>query len=174
MLDLMTALGHDRFSLAGHDRGGRVAYRLALDHPGRLSRLAVLDILPTFEVWERMNKEAGMRSYHWLFLVQPAPLPERLIGRDPDFYLQHLFNRWAGARDALDPASVASARHFRKPSVIEATCDDCRRASVDVRSTIGPIARWAADFLPDARALWEAIPAGKACATARRLAAVGR
>jgi haloacetate dehalogenase len=134
MIEVMTALGHPRFSIAGHDRGGRVAYRLALDHPDRVVRLAVLDILPTFEVWQRMNKDAAMRSYHWLFLAQPAPLPERLIGIDPDFYLQHLLNRWAGSPDALDPAAVAEyARHFRKPSVIGATCEDYRAgASVDL------------------------------------------
>jgi haloacetate dehalogenase len=134
MTGLMTALGHPRFSIAGHDRGGRVAYRLALDHPDRVVRLAVLDILPTFEVWQRMNNEAAMRSYHWLFLAQPAPLPERLIGLDPDFYLRHLLNRWAGSQEALDPAAVAEyARHFRKPSVIGATCEDYRAgASVDL------------------------------------------
>jgi haloacetate dehalogenase len=133
MIALMTALGHPRFSIAGHDRGGRVAYRLALDHPERVVRLAALDILPTFEVWQRMNKDAAMRSYHWLFLAQPAPLPEHLIGLDPEFYLRHLLNRWAGAADVLDPAAVAEyARQFRKPSVIEATCEDYRAgASVD-------------------------------------------
>jgi haloacetate dehalogenase len=134
MAELMEALGHPRFSIAGHDRGGRVAYRLALDRPERVDRVAALDILPTFEVWQRMNKDAAMRSYHWLFLAQPAPLPEQLIGRDPDFYLLHLLNRWAGSPDALDPASIAEyARYFRKPSVIEATCEDYRAgATVDL------------------------------------------
>jgi haloacetate dehalogenase len=134
MVSLMEALGHPRFSIAGHDRGGRVAYRLALDRPERVARVAALDILPTFEVWQRMNRDAAMRSYHWLFLAQPAPLPEQLIGRDPDFYLLHLLNRWAGAPAALDPASIAEyARHFRKPSVIEATCEDYRAgATVDL------------------------------------------
>jgi len=133
MIEVMTALGHSHFAIAGHDRGGRVAYRLALDHPERVVRLAALDILPTFEVWQRMNKDAAMRSYHWLFLAQPAPLPEHLIGLDPDFYLQHLLRRWAGSPDALDPAAVNEyARHFRKPSVIEATCEDYRAGeSVD-------------------------------------------
>jgi haloacetate dehalogenase len=134
MIELMTALGHSRFAIAGHDRGGRVAYRLALDRPERVVRVAALDILPTFEVWQRMNRDAAMRSYHWLFLAQPAPLPEHFIGLDPDFYLLHLLNRWAGSPDVLDPASVAEyARHFRKPSVIEATCEDYRAgASVDL------------------------------------------
>ena len=132
--DLMTAFGHARFFVAGHDRGGRVAYRLALDRPDRVARLALLDILPTFDVWDRMDHRAALGSYHWLFLAQPAPTPERLIGADPDYFLRHLLDRWAGRPDALDRAAVAEyARHFRKPSVIEATCEDYRAgASVDL------------------------------------------
>jgi haloacetate dehalogenase len=131
---IMTALGHGQFLLAGHDRGGRVGYRLALDHPERVRRFAALDILPTLDVWERMDKDSALRTYHWLFLAQPAPLPERLIGRDPEFYLRHLLDRWAGRSDALDPAAVAEyVRHFRKPSVIEAGCEDYRAgATVDL------------------------------------------
>ncbi len=134
MVEIMAALGHERFMLAGHDRGGRVAYRLALDHPARVSRFAALDILPTLDVWERMDKDAALGTYRWLFLAQPAPLPERLIGRDPEFYLRHLLDRWAGRSEALDPAAVAEyIRHFRKPSVIEATCEDYRAgATVDL------------------------------------------
>jgi haloacetate dehalogenase len=134
MIAVMAALGHERFFVAGHDRGGRVAYRLALDHPERIARLAVLDILPTFDVWERMNTEAALRSYHWLFLAQPAPLPERLIGHDPDFYLRHLLDRWAGRPEALDSAAIAEySRHFRKPSVIEAMCEDYRAGATTDR-----------------------------------------
>jgi haloacetate dehalogenase len=134
MAEIMTALGHERFMLAGHDRGGRVAYRLALDHAGRVSRFAAIDIIPTLDVWQRMDKDAALRTYHWLFLAQPAPLPERLIARDPEFYLRHLLDRWAGRSGALDPAAVAEyLRHFRKPSVIEATCEDYRAgATVDL------------------------------------------
>jgi haloacetate dehalogenase len=76
IIEAMEQLGHVHFALAGHDRGGRVAYRLALDHPGRLSKLAVLDILPTFD-WERMNRLYALKIYHWTFLAQPFPLPER-------------------------------------------------------------------------------------------------
>jgi haloacetate dehalogenase len=134
MVELMTALGHERFLLAGHDRGGRVAYRLALDHPERVSRFAAIDILPTLDVWEQMDKDAALHTYHWLFLAQPAPLPERLIGHDPEFYLRHLLDRWAGRREALEPAAVAEyIRHFRKPAVIEAGCEDYRAgATVDL------------------------------------------
>jgi haloacetate dehalogenase len=130
----MGALGHDRFFVAGHDRGARVGYRLALDRPECVARLAVLDILPTFDVWAQMSMKAALSSYHWPFLAQPAPLPERLIGHDPDFYLHHLLERWAGRAHALDSAAVAEyERHFRKPSVIEAACEDYRAgASVDL------------------------------------------
>ncbi len=79
MIEAMEQLGHVHFALAGHDRGGRVSYRLALDHPGRLSKLAVLDILPTYDYWERMNRLYALKIYHWAFLAQPAPFPETLI-----------------------------------------------------------------------------------------------
>lgn len=134
MVAVMTALRHEQFLLAGHDRGGRVAYRLALDHPEQVTRLAAVDIIPTVDVWEGMDKDAALSTYHWPFLAQPAPLPERLIGSDPEFYLLHLLDRWAGQRDALSTDAVAEyIRHFRKPSVIEATCEDYRAGmSVDL------------------------------------------
>jgi haloacetate dehalogenase len=133
MVELMSLLGHDRFLLAGHDRGGRVAYRLALDFPERVSKLAVIDIIPTFDVWEKMNKESALGTYHWLFLAQPAPMPEKLIGQNVEFYLRHLLSRWAGDVEALQPEAIAEyIRHFQKPSVIEATCEDYRSgATVD-------------------------------------------
>jgi haloacetate dehalogenase len=134
MIEVMTLLGHERFFVAGHDRGARVAYRLALDSPNAVGRLAVLDIAPTLDMWDGMNRDQGLGSYHWLFLAQPPPLPERLIGRDPDFYLHHLLDRWAGRPDALHPAAVAHyQRHFRKQSVIQAVCEDYRAgATVDL------------------------------------------
>ena len=133
MVGLMAAFGYDRFAVAGHDRGGRVAYRLALDHPERISRLAALDIIPTFDVWRLMGADAAMRMYHWPFLAQAAPMPERLIGQDPDAYLMHLLDKWTGLKGSLDPAAVAEyARHYRKPAVIEASCEDYRAgATID-------------------------------------------
>ena len=85
----MRALGFERFDVAGHDRGGRVAYRMALDHPGRVARLTVLDIVPTAEVWARADARLALGYWHWGFLAQPAPLPERLIAGDPDAYFEH-------------------------------------------------------------------------------------
>jgi haloacetate dehalogenase len=131
---LMAELGHGKFLLAGHDRGGRVGFRLALDHPERVLAFAALDIVPTIFAWEAMDWERALCEYHWLFLAQPAPLPEHLIGKDPDFYLSHLLERWAGKRGALSAEAVAAyVRHFREPSVIAATCADYRAgASTDI------------------------------------------
>jgi haloacetate dehalogenase len=133
MLEIMNALGYERFMMAGHDRGGRVAYRLALDHPDCVSKLAAIDIIPTLNVWEMMDKDAALGTYHWMFLAQPSPIPERLIGHDPDFYLHHLLESWAGRKNVQDPSAVDEyLRHFRKPSVIEATCEDYRAgATID-------------------------------------------
>jgi len=130
MVEAMAALGHRRFFAAGHDRGARVAHRLALDYPGSVLRLALLDILPTLAVWEAMDWRSALSTYHWLFLAQPAPTPERLVGHDPDFYLLHLLDRWAGNRALLEAEAVeAYQRCFRKPSVIEAACEDYRAAA---------------------------------------------
>ena len=133
MLGLMAALGYERFALAGHDRGGRAGYRLALDHPERISRLAALDIVPTFDVWRTMGADQAMRLYHWLFLAQPAPTPERLIAQDPDMYLMHLLDQWTGRKGSLDTAAVAEyARAFRLKTVVEAACEDYRAgATID-------------------------------------------
>ncbi len=133
MVALMAALGHDRFALAGHDRGGRVGYRLCLDHPERVTRFAALDIVPTLDVWQAMDADTALSTYHWPFLAVPAPVPERLIGSDPDFFIAHLLDRWAGRPDALDPNAVrAYCAQFHDPAVIAATCADYRAgASLD-------------------------------------------
>src|SRR6187200_1250764 len=97
VIRVMEKLGHVRFALAGHDRGARVAYRLALDEPGRVERLALLDILPTFEVWRRVA--AGLQpAAHWDFLARPEPLPETEIGRDPLPYFEGLMASWSGTK----------------------------------------------------------------------------
>jgi haloacetate dehalogenase len=129
MVEVMEKLGHARFALAGHDRGGRVAYRLALDHPGRLSRLAVLDILPTYNYWERMNRLYALKIYHWTFLAQPAPLPETLIGGNPDFFLKQKMASQTKSKtlDAIDKRALEHyLAPFRDPSRVHAMCEDYR------------------------------------------------
>jgi haloacetate dehalogenase len=106
-----------------------VAYRLALDHPGRLSRLAVLDILPTYEYWARMDRAYALKIYHWAFLAQPAPLPETLIAGNSDFYLKTTMGSWSKDGDvrAFDPKAL---NHYlmamRDPLRIHAMCEDYR------------------------------------------------
>jgi haloacetate dehalogenase len=129
MIEVMEKIGHARFALAGHDRGGRVAYRLALDHPGRLSQLAVLDILPTYEYWAKMNRDFALKIYHWTFLAQPHPVPENLIQSNSDDYFGATFKRWAkaGGPNPFDPRAVAHyLTAFRDPLRIHAACEDYR------------------------------------------------
>ena len=132
MVEVMAALGHDRFHLAGHDRGGRVTHRLCLDHPERVLKAAVLDIVPTRTVFAATDQALAMGYYHWFFLSQPAPLPERLIGAESLFYLHAKLGHWSGPKDLrwLDPAALAAyERSFADPAMIRATCDDYRAAA---------------------------------------------
>ncbi|WP_216824827.1 alpha/beta fold hydrolase [Salinigranum rubrum] len=134
LVAMMESLGFDAFGLVGHDRGARVGYRLALDHPGRVAQLAVLDIVPTLETAEMMDYAYAKQMYHWLFLAQPHPVPETLINHDPAFYVDHLIERWAASPDALDPAAVAAYhRAFADERVVRASCEDYRAGlSVDL------------------------------------------
>jgi haloacetate dehalogenase len=91
---LMRQLGHHRFAVVGHDRGGRVAHRMNLDHPDAVSRIAVLDIAPTATMYARTNKEFATRYFWWFFLIQPKPLPEKLIAADPEFFLRKHIEGW--------------------------------------------------------------------------------
>ncbi len=129
MIELMEQLGHARFHLAGHDRGGRVAYRLALDHPGRLERLAVLDIVPTGAMWHNMDAQMAMKVWHWPFLAQDYPLPEMFIGKAPVEYIEWKMASLAKSRDlsSFDPRAMAHYRAFISvPERIHATCEDYR------------------------------------------------
>jgi haloacetate dehalogenase len=132
---VMEALGHVRFAVVGHDRGARVGYRLAFDQPGRVERLALLDILPTFAQWERIR--AGLtKAPHWEFLARPYPEPETEIGRDPIPYFDGLLAGWtaSGTLDAFDPRALAAYRAgSNEPNRIHAFCEDYRAgATVDV------------------------------------------
>ena len=132
-VEVMRALGFERFAVVGHDRGARVAYRMALDHPERVARLVVLDIVPTAEMWRRIDKEVATAIYHWFFLIQPDGFPEAMIGHDPDDFLERLVTAWAGDRARIAPEAMAEYRRcFRRPEVIHATCEDYRAgATVD-------------------------------------------
>ena len=135
MVEAMSALGHEEFDVAGHDRGARVAYRMAFDHPERVARLAVLDILPTWEYWDRMGHAFALKIYHWAFLAQPEPVPERLIGGASDFYIDHTMASWTQAGDlsAFTPEAMLAYRaNARDPRRLKAMCDDYRAgATID-------------------------------------------
>ncbi|MGQ3670832.1 alpha/beta fold hydrolase [Xanthobacter sp. TB0136] len=136
MLEVMEKQGFARFALMGHDRGARVGYRLGLDHPGRVSHLVLLDILPTYVMWHRMDRARALQVYHWSFLAQPHPLPEKLIGANPAWYLDWTMAGWTADKslDAFDPRALA---HYRaaisSPDRLHAMCEDYRAgASVDL------------------------------------------
>jgi haloacetate dehalogenase len=127
---VMRALGHARFAVAGHDRGGRVAHRMALDHAQAVARIAVLDIAPTATMYARTDRAFATGYYHWFFLIQPAPLPERLIGAEPELYLRAKLAAWNRGEDTFAPAAVAEyLRCFADPATIAATCEDYRAAA---------------------------------------------
>ena len=129
MVEAMEQLGHVHFALAGHDRGGRVSYRLALDHPGRLSKLAVLDIAPTYDYWEQLNRLSALKIYHWAFLAQPYPMPETLISGNGEFFLKWKMASQTKSKtlDAIDPRALEHyLAPFRDPARVHAMCEDYR------------------------------------------------
>jgi haloacetate dehalogenase len=127
---VMAELGFERFHLVGHDRGGRVAYRLAFDAPERLNKLVVVDIIPTASMFRDLGKaRSALGKYHWLFLAQPAPLPETLIGASAMFFLDHTLASWTAGRslDAFDPLALDHYRRAFDMLHIHTTCE-CYRA----------------------------------------------
>lgn len=131
LVALMASLGHDIFQVAGHDRGGRVTHRMCLDHAAAVERAAVLDIVPTHTLFKTASHAVAHAYYHWYFLAQAAPLPEKMIGADPDFYLQRKFGGWsAGETGFFDPRAMAEYRAaFSRPETIHASCEDYRAAA---------------------------------------------
>lgn len=135
MVDAMLALQLPRFFLCGHDRGARVAARLALDHPQRVRRLALVDIAPTLDMYEATDMQFARSYYHWFHLIQPAPLPEKMIGGDARFYLHTKLGGWgAGGLGHLEPQALAEyERCFCRAESIHAACEDYRAsAGVDL------------------------------------------
>jgi haloacetate dehalogenase len=134
MIAVMAALGHQQFFVVGHDRGGRVAHRLARDHPQAVKKLAVLDIAPTAMMYDTTDMQFATSYYHWFFLIQPAPFPETLIGHDPKFFLESKMRHWGKDRSAItDDAFDDYLRCFSNPDTIHASCEDYRAsASIDL------------------------------------------
>jgi haloacetate dehalogenase len=165
MIELMEKLGHARFRLAGHDRGGRVAYRLALDHPGRLEKLATLDIVTTFDMWHSMDAQFAFRIWHWTFLALPVPFPEEVIGRGPVAFWDRMTAGGTKAKslDVFDRRALEHYRaFFQDPLRIGATCEDYRAGrTTDLKNdeadraagkkiTCPMLALWGAKGLPSA------------------------
>jgi haloacetate dehalogenase len=130
MVAVMERLGFPRFAVAGHDRGGRVAYRLALDHPDRVERLAVLDILPTAAVWDLADARLALAYWPWWLLAQPEPLPERLLAAAPEAVVENALSSWGTPSEAFDAgARAAYVEMLRDPDRCHAICEEYRAAA---------------------------------------------
>ena len=131
-VEVMSHLGFETFAVAGHDRGGRVAHRMALDHPGRVSKLAVLDIVPTHRLYADSTRAFATAYFWWYFLIQPAPLPETMIGGNVRFWLEEKFGK--AAPGAIAPEAFTEyLRCYSNPATIHASCEDYRAAaSIDL------------------------------------------
>jgi haloacetate dehalogenase len=134
MVRVMESLGFPSFGVAGHDRGGRVAYRMALDHPERVDRLAVLDVLPTASVWERFDAQAALAFWPWSLLAQPTPLPERILGASPEALVDNALDAWGSPASTFSPESRADyIDALRDPAHIHAICEEYRAAATQDR-----------------------------------------
>lgn len=130
MISVMDQLGFSSFSVAGHDRGGRVAYRLALDHPDRVQKLAVLDIIPTLEVWERVDARFAVAFWPWSLFAQPAPFPEKLISAAPSAIVDDALNNWGTPISAFTPEVIAAyVEALQDPHRVKAICEEYRAAA---------------------------------------------
>ena len=171
-LALMTHLGFETFALAGHDRGGRTAHRMALDAAGRITRLCLMDIVPTHTLLTELSKDVAKSYYHWFFLAQPSPFPETLILTDPDAYFQSCLLGWGGSTLAQFNAEQLAAYRaaWRDPDTVRAMCHDYRAgisvdfdddaADLGARITCPTLVLWGADGVMarayDVAATWDA------------------
>jgi haloacetate dehalogenase len=132
-VEVMQSLGFDKFAVVGHDRGGRVAHRMALDHPDKVTHLALLDVVPAQTIYAMINKERATEAWRFFFLIQPFDLPERLIGGDPKFYLEWTLNQWCGTPGALAGQAMREYQRCFNAATIHATCEDYRAgATIDL------------------------------------------
>jgi haloacetate dehalogenase len=130
---VMESLGFDSFAVVGHDRGGRVAHRMALDYPDRVTKLAVLDIVPTRHIFETVGKELATAYYHWFFYIQPYDLPETLIGGNPSYYLRKKLGGWGTSLETFTQEALAEYERCFDTATIHASCEDYRAsASIDL------------------------------------------
>jgi haloacetate dehalogenase len=128
LVELMAGLGFGRFAVVGHDRGARVAYRTALDHPAAVERLAVLNIVPTVDQFERMAEAVSLEYYPWFLLAQPPPFAERLLGASAEYFLRHTLGTWAATPDAISPHAIERYLRAFTPQAISSMCADFRAA----------------------------------------------
>jgi haloacetate dehalogenase len=126
---VMRALGHERFLAAGHDRGARVLHRMCLDHPQAVAAAALVDIIPTHTLFSNVERGIATAYYHWFFLLQDPPLPERLIGGAAEFFLRTTCERWSATPGGLDPADVDDYVRCFDEATIHASCEDYRAAA---------------------------------------------
>jgi haloacetate dehalogenase len=132
-VEVMQHFGFDRFQVAGHDRGARVGFRMALDHPDRVERLAALDIVPTHHALTNVTLGWGLEAYHWFFMAQKAPFPERLICGDLSYYIDYKLNKKGVGLSIFAPEAMAEYKRCTTPEQIHAVCEDYRATvSVDL------------------------------------------
>jgi haloacetate dehalogenase len=132
-LSVMETLGFDTFAVVGHDRGGRVGHRMALDFPNRVAKLAVLDIVPTRHVYATVDRDLATAYYHWFFFIQPYDLPETLIGANPVYYLRKKLGGWGTPLETFAPEALAEYERCFDADTIHASCEDYRAgASIDL------------------------------------------
>jgi haloacetate dehalogenase len=130
MAEVMSALGHERFHVVGHDRGGRVGHRLARDHGRRVRSLTVLDISPTLKMYQGTNLQFAKAYWHWFFLIQEAPTPERMLeGQAPFYILKRLGRGKSGLKHFSEEAMAQYVRAFKDPRTLHSTCEDYRAAA---------------------------------------------
>ena len=128
LVELMARLGYERFAVVGHDRGGRVAYRMALDHPDAVERLGVLNVVPTVDQFERMTPETALEYYPFLLLAQPPPFAERLVGASAEYFLRHTLSSWAATPDAITPEATERYLRAFTPEALAGICAEYRAA----------------------------------------------